>query len=139
MRRFCPDVRTFLQFASVCSGLASAWLVAVGSFGVTARVVAEGATTKWDYNLDVAKAMADQAGSGQAGVLLLIVSVALQLPTLGERQHPLPHSASKWAGVLFGVFLAGVLYLAATLWAERTEERLYKGAVQIFEARTTAQ
>src|SRR5262245_49196807 len=124
-----PDVRMLFQTSSIVVGFLSAFLVARGSFLVTPEVIARLASTYFGYNRELVSALAGQAAEGRAGLLLLVLSVVLQLPTLADRDPGAPRS--KLTGAVVGVVIAGGVSAIAFWWASHTTSALTTRALEI--------
>lgn len=106
MNRAAIDVRVFLQATSVALGLLSAWFLGRGGFGLTPDIIAEVASTEFDYNPHVVESLAAQAADTRVGTLLVVLSVLVQLWSLA------PHSARSASAKRNAIVLALLLCFA---------------------------
>ena len=74
-----PMIRTFIQFASLFLTVGSAFFLAKGSLGLSVKAIAELATQKWDYNLDLINNLAQQQADTWTGFVLLLAALLLQI------------------------------------------------------------
>jgi hypothetical protein len=113
------SIRTFAQVAALVLTLGAALFLARG--------IAELATTKYDYNLDVVKSLAGQASDTEVGTLLLLLAFALQLGTALRPARWVDFDVRRSAvvaGVVFSVGLCVLGYLGASVQAKRIETQV---------------
>jgi hypothetical protein len=103
--------------------------VARGSFAVTPETVAGVASTLWGYNAETVRQVSGQVAEAKAGLFLLIMSVVLSLPLLGE--GPTGAGRSKGLGWAVGSAAALLLGVIAFVWASREAESLARRTIEL--------
>ena len=71
-------LRTFIQVTALSAVLLSSFFLINGILTSSIQDIAELATSKWDYNLDVAKNLTHQRSDTIVGFVLLLLSFILQ-------------------------------------------------------------
>src|SRR5438270_455749 len=71
--------RSFLQIGSISLTLASALFLAKGNLVLSVEQIAQLSATKWGYNPDVLKSLAQQRAETWVGVVFLLLAFALQV------------------------------------------------------------
>lgn len=71
--------REILQISSIILTLGSAIFLERGNIGLSAQNIAKLATTRYGANLDVIQSLANQEADSKFGILLLVLSFALQM------------------------------------------------------------
>lgn len=105
-------LRTFIQVSALTAVLMSSFFLIRGTLYLSKKDIAELASTKWAYNLDVAKNLCHQRSDTIVGFTLLLLSFALQMGNLLW--------ALRWcdfkieaAGVIIALIVSAMLSVAA--------------------------
>lgn len=72
-------IRTFIQVAELAFTLEAAFFLAKANVGLSAEHIAELASTKWDYNPDVVRGLAQQRADTTVGFFFLLGAFVLSL------------------------------------------------------------
>ena len=109
-------IRTFIQITSLFLILEAAFFLAKGNLGLSARAIAELASTKWDFNPDLIANLAQQRADTWIGVLLLLIAFALQMMNvmwpMRWSDFTVHKGAAVYAVVLSIVIGFGAFYLS---------------------------
>lgn len=72
-------LRTFIQITALILTLEAAFFLAKGNLGLSAETIAEISSTKWDYNSNVIRSLAQQRADTWIGVVFLLLGFVLQM------------------------------------------------------------
>ncbi len=72
-------LRTFIQITGLLLTLEAAVFLAKGNLGLSAETIAQLSSTKFGYNPDVIRSLAQQRADTWIGVALLLLALALQM------------------------------------------------------------
>ena len=72
-------IRTFIQISSLLLTLEAAFFLAKGNLGLSAEMIAELSSTKWNYNSNIVDGLARQRAETWIGVVMLLAAFTLQM------------------------------------------------------------
>lgn len=132
--RWPPDwLRSAIQVSALVLTLEAALFLAKGNLGLAPKVIAELATTKWSYNLDVARSLSMQAADTWVGFVLLLTGFVLQMVNSLWPMRWKDFAVSR-LGVIVGLGVSavalGVAYSVSCFVMQRTEAQV----IQILSA-----
>ena len=117
-------VRTLVQMTALILTLEAAIFLARGNLGLSAQVIAELSSTKWGYNLDVAKSLAGQRADTWIGLVLILIAFILQLVNSLWPMRWMDFSVSK-SGVVISVIVSGLAFLLFSLLARKVSSKTF--------------
>lgn len=133
-------LRTFIQITSLLLTLEAAIFLAKGGLGLSAEAIAQLSSTRFGYNPDLVRSLAQQRCDTWVGVGLLLLAFSLQM---WNTLWPLRigdfgvHKGAALYAVVFSIVLAfGAFFLskeAAANTAEKVKEKLKAYGVAIRE------
>ena len=102
----------------------SAFFLSRGGTGLTADEIVRVATSKWGYNLDVARALCSQSQDTRVGFVLLLVGIVLTLPSL--LWPSLSRSRTETVlGIVLATLICLLVFLLSLRYSERTSAALF--------------
>jgi hypothetical protein len=125
---------TFFLLTGLILTLVSAIFFSRGNLGLSAKVIAELAATRWDFNVEVIKSLANQNADNWIGVMLLIVSFACQGITLFF-PGPVTGIAIDRNGLVASIACCMATFAGALWLAHWRANRLAQQAQDILQAR----
>lgn len=125
-------IRSFIQMTALILTLGASIFLLKSNIGLTPVVIAELSSTRYKYNIPVAKGFAGQAADTRVGVILLISAFCLQLI---NAIWPMRWKdfGIDWHGILISIGFS-IVFLTAAHWYSKTlSERIHKETIKIFE------
>ncbi len=105
-------VRTFVQVLALTSVLMSSFFLIRGTLYLSKMDLAELSSTKWGYNLNVAKNLCHQRSNTIVGFTLLLLSFGLQMSNLLWSLRWCDFKVSK-AGVIIALAVSAIILLVS--------------------------
>jgi hypothetical protein len=125
-------IRTLIQVLALTLTLESAFFLVKSSLTLSPKLVAELATTKWDYSPEVLKSYARQRADTLVGMGLLLVAFGLQLGNALWPMRWMDFQVSR-RGAITALVISAVL-LVVCLWVSRTlAQHTYNAASRIIQ------
>ena len=75
-------VRTFIQVLALSLTLVASLFLLKANFGLSVKNIAEISSTRWDYNSEVARSLAQQQADTAVGFFYLLLAFGLQMGNL---------------------------------------------------------
>lgn len=125
---------TVFQLLALLLTCESAYFISKSNLGLSPKVIAELASTKWNANLSIVSSLASQNADNWIGVILLIASVILQMAAFMFRSD-WPLSLDAPTELLSSVLLGAVVFLACWKWSKYRAKALYEEAKTTIETK----
>lgn len=111
-------LRTFIQVAALVLTLESAIFLTKGNLGLSAKLIAQLASTKWNYNFDVARSLSTQRADTWIGVILLLAAFGLQMWNSLWPMRIGDFAVDK-TGVLVALVVCAIVFVGCLLLSNR--------------------
>ncbi len=105
-------IRTFIQVLALSVVLLSSFFLIKGTLALSKKDLAELSTSKWGYNLDVARNLCHQRSDTIVGFALLLLSFFLQLTNLLWEIRIKDFAVNK-AGVVIALITSVLIFFIA--------------------------
>jgi hypothetical protein len=128
-------IALFNKAAAVALSAEAAFFLARGGTGLSGEQIAELAKTKFDYNLDVARALSAQRADTRVGFLLLLLSLVMAVADLVWE----PKYETRWpvVAVIAALLVSSILLFVSVRYSARLARRTLNRVKTILDASDT--
>jgi len=129
-------LRSLIQILAIAITLEAAIFLAKGNLGLTPKLIAELASTKWNYNKNVLQNLSSQKADTWIGVGLLVLAFALQLSNSLWEMRFTDFSVHQ-GGVVFALVLSAVIFVICIIVSKKVSTAIEKQAQGIIDKKQT--